>query len=82
MPTQLTYVLVMTVVLLDFYTNMYPTHLPGQAKWIHPSLNAYSYSYGRLETIFLMVYGCGSLTENGFSVSRPAVAKQVSQVIS
>ena len=31
---------------------MYPTHLPGQAKWIHPSLDA----YGRLETIFLMVY--------------------------
>ena len=25
--------------------------------------------------------GCGSLTENGFSVSRPAVAKQVSQVM-
>ena len=28
------------------------THPPDQAKWIHPSLDA----YGRLETIFLMVY--------------------------
>ena len=28
------------------------THPPDQAKWIYPSLDA----YGRLETIFLMVY--------------------------